>query len=821
MNHNIYPLAYSLPAGQSCKLYFLGFPTEWKSDLLDIARQSNPKFKADHSLPTEALKKLIDSWMENVIGMTPLKRDSCDACWLTSCHPYSAQDIRNLCDLIRVWITATYKSPRTPVYVRSLAEALCARIDPADLMALQTAAEVCLTLPDGTVSGEGYTALPLLVIDRLAGKEIDLHGQHLHLCRTDKKQLISQPIADPQSRHLYSFVFDFSVQTTPPERKALLLCQIHTRRWISDSAKVRTPFLTEKIHAHIRISPDRYCRIPIEYTRGSGQVDWKREDRICYNIWSYEPLPAAEEVLKAPAAHTDRILLPYKNGMAGFEESAIGTGVSVVDKASLHRSILTLLDGMAEMPLQAARISRRNQTFSVFGSPQEYESPEDFRYWVQKCTGTDQLVFEIYGLWKDPAQQELLQQIQAKIEQDFGSEHEGSCLKITCLPKEVGTLGDALPDDSKETRMARSREMAEMLGETSAVTACILVIPRRRENGDPKQVLRNAFARTGRLVQFVNPEKKIDRHKIEYAVYDLYRQLGVVTLLDFKKAQPPLAGIPCIGMHVCTQVKGISNKRCFLPIYVTVDVLNGKTRVHCDAFSRRTVSYREACLEMAQLYWERDLEQRCFDASRTPARQMLIRLKNRHYTKEDGVMLVIASDKYTRELWNGISDKEIGEYTLTELYCPEQINAGTSKNPYLLSLIDSGVRIVRIRCNEEVPDYYTGLSRKATEEHLQLSAASGIFRYEDVYWGIHEKPNDGQYTRSLIDSRVDHPTRRFAEKDMIELYPLQLQPGDNADHWIFYTHALRQIPIQYSQSTILPLPLHLAKALEEYLFTGS
>ena len=66
--------------------------------------------------------------------------------------------------------------------------------------------------------------------------------------------------------------------------------------------------------------------------------------------------------------------------------------------------------------------------------------------------------------------------------------------------------------------------------------------------------------------------------------------------------------------------------------------------------------------------------------------------------------------------------------------------------------------------------------------------------------------------------KIDQPQQQFAEKDMIELYPLQLQSGDNATNWIFYTNALRHIPIQYSQSTVLPLPLHLAKSLEEYLF---
>ena len=53
---------------------------------------------------------------------------------------------------------------------------------------------------------------------------------------------------------------------------------------------------------------------------------------------------------------------------------------------------------------------------------------------------------------------------------------------------------------------------------------------------------------------------------------------------------------------------------------------------------------------------------------------------------------------------------------------------------------------------------------------------------------------------------------------MIEFYPLQLQPGDNAASWIFYANELRKIPIQYSEATVLPLPLHLAAALEEYLF---
>lgn len=86
MNNKIYPLAYKLSPGQTCTLYYLGFPQTWKAALLDIARENNPRFKDEYGLPTNALKKLVDSWMEGIIALAPLKKDSYDEHWLTSCY---------------------------------------------------------------------------------------------------------------------------------------------------------------------------------------------------------------------------------------------------------------------------------------------------------------------------------------------------------------------------------------------------------------------------------------------------------------------------------------------------------------------------------------------------------------------------------------------------------------------------------------------------------------------------------------------------------------------------------------------------------------
>ena len=822
MNHKIYPLAYKLSPKQTCTLYYLGFPAFWKAALLNIARKTNPKFKDEYGLPTNALKKLVDSWMEGIIALAPLKKDSHDERWLTSCYEYSEENLRALCGIIMTWVKATYvTSSRVNPIAKKLAKEFCDTMNWEELAAVRSTGEVCLTLENGTVCEAAYQAIPLLAINRLLGKEITLSGQTLHLCYAAKNQLVSDPITDMKSHHQYSFVFDLSVQTTPPGRKALLLCQMSIRRWIPDNRnKERPPFLTNAVNAHIKISEDKYCQVPIVYGYTAKQPVWKEQDKECYNIWGYAQLPSAEAVVKNPAAYTKKILLPYKNGMAGFVASKIGVGVSVVDKASLYQSVSALLgDMICEQP-EAERVMLRGQKLKKYNSPQEYEDSEDFRNWVSRCTETDQITFELYGLWKDASQQRLLKQIETKIKQDFGDEKDISGLKVQYVCKEVGDLADSMPDDKLQTQITRCGEIAGLLGDTDGVTACIFVLP-GQENyvvGDPKSVLRNAFAKTGRVVQFVTPEEDASQNKIENAVYDLYRQLGVVTLLDPERDQPDLAHTPCVGMHLCTQVQGISNKARFLPLYITVDLMEGRVQVHCDAFSKRTVSYREACLEMAQLFWKSDLEQRCVAASRTPAKQKLIELKNRYNTPENGVLVLVQSDGNTRAVWGGISDKEIGGYEKVKAYCPTQINVGMPQNPYLLSLANSGVRIIRIRSNQEVPDYFTGLSAKASDENLQRSSASGIFKYEDVYWGIHTKPNDMRYTQSLKESKINYPTHPFAEKDMIELYPLQLQPGDDAASWIFYTNALRDLPIQYNQSTVLPLPLHLAKGLEEYLF---
>ena len=376
-----------------------------------------------------------------------------------------------------------------------------------------------------------------------------------------------------------------------------------------------------------------------------------------------------------------------------------------------------------------------------------------------------------------------------------------------------------------------------MLGKTNKVVGCLCLIKDKKSyrlgrfDLDPKSAVRNGFGRSGRVVQFVVPEKietyssvrkqeradKALKNKIEKSVNDLYRQLGIISLLDTEKvkAEAFMGVETCVGMDVFTQVEGINNKGRFLPIFVSVDLQNGKTRVYCDAFEGRSVNYREACFELANLYFKTNLEDLCKNASFSPAKQKLIELKNRYQDDTKKSALFIVADGNTRWLWEGLSDKCINSYTCDAQYVPTEINVGTKTNSYNMSLKGSGIRIIRIRGNYEVPDYYTATNAKSEDYY---ASTAGLFKYGQVYWNINTPPNEAKYVDSLRDTKSQAPQRANAQKDMVEIYPLQLQIGDNPDDWVQYASALCGLAIQYDQATRYPLPLHLAENLKEYLF---
>lgn len=74
---------------------------------------------------------------------------------------------------------------------------------------------------------------------------------------------------------------------------------------------------------------------------------------------------------------------------------------------------------------------------------------------------------------------------------------------------------------------------------------------------------------------------------------------------------------------------------------------------------------------------------------------------------------------------------------------------------------------------------------------------------------------DGMYTGwSPINNDTIRSNTRY---QMTLRKSVQLQKCDNSDEWVNYTDSLRLGAIQYDEATIMPIPIHLASQLQEYI----
>ena len=220
------------------------------------------------------------------------------------------------------------------------------------------------------------------------------------------------------------------------------------------------PFLKNAILAHVKVGKDKICQIPIQYNFQTRGLDWKAQDKECYDLYGYAPLPSIYDIWSMVEDNNNQYFLPYTNGMDGFKKSRIGTGVPVRDKAEAYKRFLNLLSDYIDKPGNPSRISRQ-QKLQCYKSPKDYATQEDFREWVASCAETKHIRFELYGMLDNCTHSALLDEVCKKIYEDFGEGNEGSCITIEVVKKEIGDIADAI--ENKYDKPMRCDEIREKL----------------------------------------------------------------------------------------------------------------------------------------------------------------------------------------------------------------------------------------------------------------------------------------------------------------------------------------------------------------------
>jgi len=392
--------------------------------------------------------------------------------------------------------------------------------------------------------------------------------------------------------------------------------------------------------------------------------------------------------------------------------------------------------------------------------------------------------------------------------------HKTNGLTVKVLARPLGSLGselltgDGLSLHTAEERRRALRERAAKIAnemEYAERERWLTLVELQNYDGsinDPKEAIRWGLAMTRRLSQFITPlepdewhededNEAGEHHRARSAVRDALRQIGYLpgTPLDvFHGTNTVPQNLQMLGLWVVTLDRRASPNQ-FLPVIVRLDGSSQAVRAMYPG-ATGWLPYAEALLEVAHSQLELGLP-----ADRFPSflDQIL----------EDstiaGATLLMCHAQNTRQIWPWLTNQNISTEGLTWGRGPQK------------PIKHRELRVARVRdsTRDEVPQWYAF-------GNGEMRLPSGLFKQrERVYLSLQGKTAAMKSGRTI--AKLDRSNLTIAVPRVIELFLPILQDSDDADQWAVVVHRLRQMAGHHDEATRLPLSLHLARGLTEYV----
>lgn len=672
----------------------------------------------------------------------------------------------------------------------------------------------------------------------------------------------------------YSVVLTFTLQTVPFQPHPVLHCDVSIRRW----AGPRRVFFTKHASAYISANlpfiaefdgwSNQLQVVSLKRERRDGEWTSQWEDRLVdtlARLRSKVTLIDADQLTRDPATGQDdwdnAAAIVYSTKM---KRHAVGAGITIRERGQLFDQITGLLDALFEpvAPFARIRVPKRStftlQSHAFFEKIQgdtkkslnaeqrEHIQAANEQVWSQRralvceTVGT-QLCIEIRAV-TESVRENLVLALQAilgihvtnGIDETFSTPE----MQITVSFDTLGSLTDNLDlgagkrveDRVRDATQRRVRDVVRQFPKPGMPTLTLAEILPKNEypkNCDPKSALRIGLGRSGRLTQFItagnkNTEESIDEteegdapaplyYRASNAVLDGLRQLGVPGKLPV----PTHSGRPCILIGVWLINKRASQpgrKGYKLPVLVRISSTDNIILAMVPGFDD-WLPYREAMLKLSTTDVFGNQNSRADYAA-------FIHTQLRRILSPANDTLLICHAQNLRRTWPWLSNTNITRDTVT---------FGFNETPISVAEL-RGLRIVRVRDvqGHETPEWFA-------EEDGRRSASQGLFQMgERVFASTHAKPKQFQKyshyaskAEGWISSkkpeqvRLPQPSLSTWNPGLYELTVAVLQPEDNDDPapWANLVHELRRSSLHFEDATALPLPLHLAKLMEEYILS--
>ncbi|MBU5470553.1 DUF3962 domain-containing protein [Falcatimonas sp. MSJ-15] len=728
---------------------------------------------------------------------------------------------------------------------------------------------------------DAYSLLPLIAVNELVSTEVTVGGKHSVWMYSDKNQIVTNPLAytGKGGKERFSFVASFSVQTLPPYNRAYLNVNISSRRWISHNNFEKIPYYRDEKSVYAKVSGNKLQHMYAKYDATTSEFEWTYADQRLFramyatdNVVKFNDIIIHPEEYSRGQDYMDYYIV-YEYGMkiGKTDMNDQDAGISVMDRREIFSDIENKLNAYSSGEKQSWRTEGTDSlTKSIFTSDflinEEYR--EIFENNVAAICGDGGYTVEVcYSSGQEEIRDALCERLQVHFKNT----------KVVVNMVLIRNLTENLVcEDSKKKKNNRGyhqriKEVYDELGMAVGPTISIVIIHNQdyyKINGitdskaDPKAALRMGFAKTGRLTQFItveayrdpksesdsrdNKQKKRKKSKeiemdklnsndskkdkpnmvLKSTILDVYRQVGIhnSAVKVKRKGGISLWDNIKVGIHV-VNYKNLMNDVNIapFPLIVSCDFANEIIMVQTELIIMSKITNRRERVEKINCRYDEFPLKICRIITELESGKRII--PSEHFIKDwfEGLVanreyeIMMLADGVTRRIVSGITNKEIKDN-----YCEETgnvyaigINSNTRDIGFTIKLDDySNVQFLRIRANDEVPDYI--LMENDTGDGFK--EGYGIYSFENVYYSKDARP---EYEKNNIKEDITkiNNDSALSHRSLIEIYPVYLGNSQKKTEYVRDIHNLRKASIQYdsTQRTLLPLPLHLAKLLEEYL----
>lgn len=862
----IYPMMIELNETIKDTVYYVSLPKIVKDKWIELECKSKSTYNPMYNLPTYTLKNMLSTYLDGVINMNPVSNSTDDSKWLVS---FKEVNIKIVLNCFKIWVDEFYnkgaiakdskrKNDRDD-NVKKLATELIALLSMGTFGELQSE-EVVLFKDGHAVDKESYQLYPLRIVNYLMGKTIVLKGIETKLLYSSRNELITDTHDFHSGDDYYSFLIRLTVQTLPPENKTYLNIDLSVRRWICrNEKKDGSNFLPNDKNCYIRVKSDRMQSIKTEYSIDEKKNVWKRIDTRCFKECQLEnDVPNFVEVLKMPAEYNHGkvgdVLIPFEEGIEGISTS-IKSGVSFIDRKTVFEFVQKHVYSLDNISSTVEAVNVRKKVKNTKIDFYENDDPrfinsDNFLKQLDNALNGEALTIEIY------ADEEIRNALTDKLGQylNKSTRHKIRYCDIAGITDKLEKTPLSKADNLPGFEI-RVNEITKRLKNVNSPTLAFIAIHGkeyfywldRKIDVDPKKAIRSGFAETGRLTQFITYEQfdkqedkvaqadeKYEKKKaraeengnkmpaqsrtdelnmaIEGAIKDGFRELGVVFDYEINKH---MKGKKIVGIHVCNYKRTMYGSIPLFPIIITYDVDRSKVMAYCELVDKVDLPYWKVILGLSKLSLLKDTSDLRKNLSSTTTYRRLDRIINKG---DSDVVLIIDANGTSRQIVKGIANSEIQKIEKTEFLQTKKLLIFDER--YIdLTECPNELSVIRLRHNDEIPSYFTMDKDIENDEFMQQS---GIFKYKNIYYSIDGRaPHERKAFDKNVSKAVDKTS--LSHRNMIEIYPIFVT-GDERNHAVNEEIAvgivdmLRSASIQFtSQKTILPLPLHMAVKMEEYI----